>query len=98
MLERLLNALHVTGEERYGHRVLRVDRATVPNAIAAILIAIRDRTGKVPDVYFTWAEGNPVAAMLRHLVFGAGEIAPVTREVLREHEPDPERRPRVHVS
>jgi hypothetical protein len=90
--------LQVRGEERFGHRILTVRSSVVANTIAEILLAIRDRTGLVTHVYFTWTEGNPLANLLRFLFVGAGEIAPVTREVLREAEPDPERRPSVHVS
>lgn len=89
--------LIVRGEEHAGHRVLSVRAASVPNAIAAVLLAIRDETGVVPDVYFEWSEGNPVSNMLRFLVFGTGEIAPVTREVLRRVEPLRRCRPDVHV-
>ena len=87
----------VHGEEKYGVRRLRVTGPTVPNAIAAVLLSLRDRTGKVPHAYFTWTEGNPVSHLIRFLIFGDGEVATVTREVLRRAEPDPERRPRVHV-
>ena len=90
--------LQVTGEERYGYRILRMDSSAVANAIAAVLLHIRDRTGKRPHVYFDWTEGNPVAHLLRFLIFGSGEVAPVTREVLREAEPDPRQRPFVHVA
>jgi hypothetical protein len=36
--------------------------------------------------------------MVRFLFSGEGEVAPVTREVLRESEPDVHRRPIVHAS
>ncbi|MEV0582623.1 amino acid transporter [Nonomuraea sp. NPDC050310] len=89
--------LRVVGEERYGFRVLTVESATIPNAIAAILLHLRDQTGKLPHVYFHWVEGNPVPALLRYLVFGGGDVPPLTREVLRQAEPEIERRPIVHV-
>jgi hypothetical protein len=91
------SAIEVTGEERHGYRVLRMDSPTIANAIAALLLHIRDTTGKLPHIYFNWTEGNPVVYLLRYLFSGDGEIAPVTREVLREAERDPLRRPLVHV-
>ncbi|MFC5666585.1 amino acid transporter [Kitasatospora misakiensis] len=90
--------LTVHGEvlhERY--RVLSLESSSVPNALAALLLTVRDRTGQQPHIYFEWTEGNPFAQFLRFFLFGQGEVAPVTREVLREAEPDRARRPRVHV-
>ncbi|GAA3776413.1 APC family permease [Streptomyces chiangmaiensis] len=89
--------LAVHGDEKHGVRRLRVAGATVPNTIAAVLMELRDRTGQVPHAYFNWTEGTPFNHLLRFLVFGDGEVAPVTREVLRRAEPNPERRPRIHV-
>ena len=37
------------------------------------------------------------STLLRFLIFGSGEAAPVTREVLRAAEPNLEQRPFVHV-
>jgi hypothetical protein len=90
--------LTVHGTVRHGFRVLDVRSGNVPNTIAAVLLQIRDTTGTVPHVYFEWTEGNPLSNMLRFLVAGEGEVAPVTREVLRETEHDVRRRPMVHVS
>ncbi|WP_250548876.1 amino acid transporter [Pseudonocardia sp. H11422] len=89
--------LHVRGEQRGPFRVLRVSGPAVPNAIAALMLHIRDMTGVPPHIYFDWTEGNPVKHLLRYLFFGDGEVAPVTREILRGAEPDPRRRPVVHV-
>jgi len=90
--------LEVRGIIRHGFRVLEVASGNVPNTLAAVLLQIRNITGVVPHIYFEWTEGNPVSNMFRFLVSGEGEVAPVTREVLRETEPDVRRRPMVHVS
>jgi hypothetical protein len=89
--------LSVHGVMVNGYRVLRCQSPAIPNAIAALLLHIRDRTAKLPHVYFGWTEGNPMTYLLRFLAFGEGDTAPVTREVLRQAEHDPRRRPRVHV-
>ncbi|WAH95289.1 amino acid transporter [Arthrobacter sp. MMS18-M83] len=90
-------ALEVRGVTRHGHQILEVHGPVVPNTIASVLLHIRDVTGLMPHIYFRWTEGNPVINLLRFLFLGEGEIAPVTREVLREAEPDITRRPWVHV-
>jgi hypothetical protein len=89
--------LRVEGAEIEGFRVLRCQSPAIPNAIAALLLYLRDTTSLIPHAYFGWTEGNPIAYLLKFLVFGEGDTAPVTREVLRQTEDDPTRRPRIHV-
>ncbi len=91
------DTLQVEGVDVGGHHVLRTTSPAIPNAIAALLLYCRDETGKIPHAYFGWTEGNPIAYLLKFLAFGEGDTAPVTREVLRQTEPNPMRRPRIHV-
>jgi preprotein translocase subunit SecG len=89
--------LQVTGEERFGYQILRVSSPSVANAIAALLLEIRDEWHVMPHIYFAWAEGNPFYFLFRYLISGEGDVPPVTREVLRRAEPDRSDRPWVHV-
>jgi hypothetical protein len=89
--------LDVQGEEIDGYRVLRAKSSAVPNAIAAILLYIRDMTHLRPHVYFGWSEGNPLKHLVYYILFGEGDIAPLTHEVLRQAEHNPRKRPAIHV-
>jgi len=91
------DVLEVKGVDVAGYHILRAESSAVPNAIAYFLIYLRDETGKVPHIYFEWGEQNPLIHLFRFVIFGEGDIAPVTREILRIAEPDPARRPVVHV-
>jgi hypothetical protein len=91
------DVLRVRGEERFGYKILRVEAPAVPNAIAATLLHIRDITGHRPHIYFNWMEANPVKQLFMYILTGEGDVPPLTREVLRQAERDPKRRPLVHV-
>lgn len=91
------DVLQVRGVVVDGHRMLRAESPAVPNAIAAVLLALRDSTGVRPHCHFEWTEGSPLYHMFRYLVLGQGDTPPVVREIIRKVEPDPKRRPGIHV-
>ncbi|MFT2720939.1 amino acid transporter [Deinococcus sp. A31D244] len=91
------DVVEVRGVDIGGHQVLRLESSAVPNAIAAFLLYVRDTYGQRPHVYFEWIEDSPVEAAGRFLLFGEGDVPPLTREILRRAEPNRERRPVVHV-
>ncbi len=90
--------LRVTGERVGPHAVLRASSPVVANAIAALLIELERTTGKLPHAYFSWTEGNPVINLIRFLILGEGDVAPICHEVLRRAVPDRAHRPVIHVT
>jgi len=92
------SAMKITGHQVARYRVLRAESATIPNSIAAFLLHLRDTTGQIPHSYFAWSEAGPVTQVLRYLLFGEGDVPPVTHEVLRRSEPDRDHRPVIHVA
>ncbi len=94
-----VETIKVEGIRVGNYRILRAKGAAVPNTIAAILLDIRNQnqSDRYPHAYFGWVEGNPIQYLMRFLLFGEGDTAVVTREVIRRAEPDPNRRPGIHV-
>lgn len=92
------SVLDVRGQVMHGHyRVMTMESSSVPNALAAFLLHVRDTAGRRPHIYLEWTEGNPAWHLARFLFFGVGEVAPITREIVRRAEPDPHVRPHIHV-
>src|SRR5919107_153705 len=91
------DVLEVRGVAVSNYRVLRAKSSTVPNAIAAFLLHLHDTCGKEVHCYFDWTQGSPLVYIFSYVLLGEGDIAPVTHEVLRQAEPDLERRPVIHV-
>lgn len=90
-------SLDIEGIESGGRRILRAKCPAIPNAIAATLLHLRDTTGTIPRAYLGWTEGNPVAYIFKYVFLGEGETAPFAREILREAERDPAKRPKIIV-
>ena len=89
--------LNIFGISVGRHRVLRGVSTAVPNAIAAFLLFLREDKGKIPHAYLNWTEGNPFLYLIHYVLSGEGDVAPVTREVLRKAEPNPQRRTAIHA-
>ncbi len=93
------DVLRVRGVEVGGHRILRVASPAAPNAIAAVLLALRDATGVRPHVLLRVVRGlarwHTCCATCSS---AAATPPPVVREIIRKVEPDPDRRPGIHVS
>lgn len=91
------DVLVVKGVQVGKYFILRAESPAAPNAIAAILLAMRDATGVRPHCFFEWSEGSPLKHLLRYIILGRGDTPPVVREILRTAEPDPAKRPGIHV-
>jgi hypothetical protein len=89
--------LNIFGISVGRHRVLGGVSTAVPNAIAAFLLFLREDKGKIPHAYLNWTEGNPFLYLIHYVLSGEGDVAPVTREVLRKAEPNPQRRTAIHA-
>ncbi|MBS1725136.1 MAG: amino acid transporter [Armatimonadetes bacterium] len=90
--------LSVRGYEVEGYKILRATGVAVPNSLAALLLHLGRLSGKRAHAYFNWGERGPGAYLMKFLFSGEGDIAPLTREILRRVESDPNLRPVIHAA
>jgi hypothetical protein len=83
--------------EAHGRFVLRVTRCvSIAHVIAAISLEL-SKVGRPPEIHFGWSDENPLAANLRFVLFGEGNVPWMVRELIRKAQPDDARRPRIVI-
>ena len=90
--------LCVGGRREGKHRILSAKSPVVANAIAALLLHLKETTGHIPHAYFQWTDISPAVNVMRFIFLGQGDAAPLTQEVLRRAVPHKLERPIIHVA
>jgi hypothetical protein len=81
-------------EERF---IIRVTRCvSIAHVIAAITLEL-SKVGKPPELHFGWSDETPLAANLRFVLFGEGNVPWMVRELTCKAQPDSARRPRIVI-
>jgi hypothetical protein len=84
-------------KQEEGRFIIRVTRcASIPHAIAALGLEL-SRVGNPPEIHFGWSNETPMAANLKFLFLGEGNVPWMVRELILEAEPNPERQPRIVI-
>lgn len=80
-----------------GRFVICVTRCvSIAHVIAAIALEL-SKVGQPPEIHFGWSDESPMAANLRFVLFGEGNVPWMVRELIRFAEPSPEKRPPVII-
>ena len=90
--------LCVSGRREGKHRILSAQSPVVANAIAALLLHLKETTGHTPHAYFQWTDISPAVNIMRFIFLGQGDAAPLTQEVLRRAVHNKLQRPIIHVA
>lgn len=80
-----------------GRFILRLSRCvSIAHALATVALEL-SKAGKPPELHFGWSDESPLAANLRFVMFGEGNVPWLVRELLQKAETDPAKRPRVII-
>ena len=80
-----------------GRFILRITRcASVAHVIAAVGLEI-GKGGHPPEIHFGWSDEVPLAANLKFVLFGEGNVPWMVRELIAKAQPDPKYQPRIVI-
>jgi len=84
----------ISEDERFIIRVTRC--ASVAHVIAAVGLEI-GKGGHPPEIHFGWSDEMPLAANLKFVLFGEGNVPWMVRELIEKAQPDPKFQPRIVI-
>lgn len=92
----LLEVQGVVHKGNHGdHLILRCKSASVANAIAAILLKVRDEYDTRTVAHIGWSEDSPLLSAFTFLFFGDGETGLLVRKIIEAAESNNKQRPMV---
>jgi len=82
------------GQEEGRYTLKITGAASIAHTLAAVSLEMA-KVGHPPEIHFGWTEETPWTGTLGFLLFGEGNVPWMVRELLRNAEPDPEKRPLI---
>jgi hypothetical protein len=82
-------------EDRYVMRI--TNAASISHILAAVALEMA-KTGRPPEIHFGWTDESPLSGTLGFLLFGEGNVPWMVRELIRENEPNPDKRPFIIIA
>jgi hypothetical protein len=84
-------------DQEEGRFIIRITRcASIAHVIATVGLEM-SKEGKPPEIHFGWSDEDSLAANIRFVLFGEGNVPWMVRELIRKAEPNPDRQPRVII-
>jgi len=81
-----------------GRYILKITgAASIAHTLAALSLEMA-KVGRPPEIHFGWTDETPWSGTLGFLLFGEGNVPWMVRELIRNAEPNEEKRPRVIIA
>ncbi|MGL6076918.1 MAG: amino acid transporter [Fimbriiglobus sp.] len=88
--------IEITQEE--GRYILKITgAASIAHTLAAVSLEMA-KHGQPPEIHFGWTDETPWTGTLGFLLFGEGNVPWMVRELIRNGEPNPAKRPFIIIA